>query len=84
MSRVVNSFPPRGGKMTEAEPLLEELLDGKIHEFAWGVDWPEVTSPKEIRTRLITLGTQNGLKVKTAVRGDRVYAQIIEEDEEHG
>ena len=79
MSRIVESFPFRGQKMQMVEPLVEELLDGKIHEFIRGEDWDATVSARVCRPRLQAYATQQGFKTKTAVRGDRIYAQIIGE-----
>lgn len=84
MSRVVGGFPPRGRKMAEAEPLLEDLLDGLVREFRRGEDWVSDVFPKEMRVRLQTLAASHGFKVKTTVRGETITAQIIGEVEPDG
>lgn len=83
MSRIVDGFPQQG-KLAAVEPLLVDLLDGAVHEFVRGEDWPLDESARQIQPRLGSLGRKHGFKVKTSVRKAKLYAQIIGEVESDG
>jgi len=71
--RAVTKFPP---PLASDDIDWERLLDGRIWELTADKDF--ACQPHSFRVRVYAQANKHGLKVKIAVRDDKVYVQRLE------